>query len=201
MRIDHVIYGVQDLEKAAAHLYVEAGLGSVPGGRHPDLGTENRIVPLAPAYLELMAVADAAQPFAQVVAQRLGGGDGLLGWCVAVDDIDAVGARLGLDVIPGARIKPDGTELRWRYCGVAEAFAEPWLPFFIRWERGSAHPSTEKVRHAVETAGILEIELSGDEGRLRTWLDDAPLPYHVIEGEPGLHRLRIRTDRGETTIG
>src|SRR5437764_15398189 len=61
LRIDHVVWGVEDLDRAAAGVRERHGLASVPGGRHPGWGTANRIIPLGPSYLELLAVADAAE--------------------------------------------------------------------------------------------------------------------------------------------
>src|SRR3990170_2594576 len=47
MFIDHVIYGVVDVDATAERLRREHGLGSLPGGRHLG-GTTNRLVPLEP---------------------------------------------------------------------------------------------------------------------------------------------------------
>ncbi len=46
LRIDHIVWGVDDLDRAAAEVQERYGLASVPGGRHPGWGTANRIVPL-----------------------------------------------------------------------------------------------------------------------------------------------------------
>src|SRR5437016_2736312 len=78
------------------------GLGSVPGGRHPGWGTANRIVPLGPDYLELMAVVDPGEASRDAVGRALSrllaGGDGLLMWCLATDDLDSTASRLGLAI-------------------------------------------------------------------------------------------------------
>ena len=74
--IDHVIYGVTDIDAAAERLRCEHGLGSVPGGVHLG-GTTNRVVPLAPpVFLELLGVGDPALAEAtdRVVGQTVGGG-------------------------------------------------------------------------------------------------------------------------------
>ena len=76
LAIDHVIVVVDDLDAAAARLLDEHGLASLPGGRHEGHGTGNRIVPLGPDYLELMAVVDADEavgsPLGAWVAERAG---------------------------------------------------------------------------------------------------------------------------------
>ena len=61
-------------------------------------------------------------------------GDRWFSVCLADDDIDATAARLGLEVQPGARTRPDGTEVRWRGAGIEERGEDLWLPFFISWD-------------------------------------------------------------------
>ena len=59
-RIDHIIIGAHDLQAAGDHIYNTYGLASYVGGRHQGWGTENIIVPLGEAYLEIAAVFDEA---------------------------------------------------------------------------------------------------------------------------------------------
>lgn len=92
MRIDHVIYATSDLDAAAARLEREHGLVAVAGGRHDGMGTHNRIVPLAQGYVELLAVADAAEAASSALGAALlerlrDAGEGLMGWAVTVDDV------------------------------------------------------------------------------------------------------------------
>jgi hypothetical protein len=56
LALDHVIVAVPEL--AAAEALERRGLRAVPGGRHLTLGTENVLVPLGGAYVEVVAVAD-----------------------------------------------------------------------------------------------------------------------------------------------
>src|SRR3712207_8062190 len=58
LALDHVILAVPDLDQAADRLERVLGLRATRGGRHPDLGTENALVPMGGAYLELVAVTD-----------------------------------------------------------------------------------------------------------------------------------------------
>jgi hypothetical protein len=60
VELDHVLLAVTDLAAAGRELQARYGLASVEGGRHPDWGTANRIVPLGDSYLELIAVVDQA---------------------------------------------------------------------------------------------------------------------------------------------
>jgi Glyoxalase-like domain len=62
LHIDHIVWGVDDLDRAAAQVQERYGLASVPGGRHPGWGTANRIIPLGPSYLELATPGTSRQP-------------------------------------------------------------------------------------------------------------------------------------------
>lgn len=180
MRIDHVLYATADLDAAQARMEA-LGLRVLPGGVHDGLGTENRIVPLGDGYLELLAVHDrglaAGSAFGRAVLER---GDGLAGWAVAVDDVDAVAARLGVTVMPISR---DG--LSARLAGVEEAAREPFLPFFIARDAGVAPPGEGG------SGGIGSLELGGDAERLREWLGGADLPVGIVDAAPGVRAVRV----------
>ena len=61
MQIDHVLYGVQDLDAAATWFEGSFGLSAVSGGAHPAWGTANAILPVGDGqYVELIAVVDRA---------------------------------------------------------------------------------------------------------------------------------------------
>jgi len=119
-RIDHVLYGVQDLGLAAERIATEHGLVAVGGGSHGELGTANVLVPLGEQYLELIAVADPASehPLAVVLGQWLAArGDHLVAMAVEVPDADAAADRLGSTVLAGARTADDGSRVEFRLAG------------------------------------------------------------------------------------
>ncbi len=188
MRIDHVIYGTSDLDAAAARMQKELELSAVPGGRHDGLGTHNRIVPVGDgSFIELLAVADpveaASSALGTVLQAGIARGDRLLGWAVAVEDVEAVSRRLG------TKLDAVGRQGRTAHLtGVREAFAEPFLPFFI--ERPAPLSAGEK--------GIGWIEVAGDARRLERWLGDVDVPVRVVEGESavlavGIGECELRT--------
>jgi hypothetical protein len=176
--LDHVLIAVPDLDAAGAALEARFGLPSAVGGRHPGFGTANRIVPLGSAYLELVAVADperaAASAFGRWVASAPPSRP--MGWAVRTGDLDAVARRLGLDVVPGSRVAADGTLLEWRMAGLDAAAAEPFLPFFIQWGRGTPFPG------GGDGPGIERLVVRGDAARLRGWLGAAALSVDVRPG-------------------
>lgn len=207
MRLDHVILACPGDLEAGAQALVRRGLPTVAGGRHPAFGTANRLLPLGRrSYLELAAVVDPE------LARRAGYGRLLrraaagasrsvpAAWCVAVDDLPARAARLGLELSPGSREQPDGTVLRWATAGIDEARATPYLPFFISWEvPPAAHPSA--VAYTGPSVGLVEVRLSGDPGRLATWLggalEDATV---VIAHGPAAIRAFVLDVDGRTIV-
>jgi Glyoxalase-like domain len=170
VRIDHVIWKAEDLESTASRIEAEYGLSQDGGGRHVGIGTHNRVFPLGGGYLEVLAVADPEQAQHSPLGQAIvAAPEGLFGWALAVDDVDAHAARLSLEVTTIAR-----EDLTARLAGVAQAMADPWLPFFIERDSGIADPGATG-----DAGGIAWLELAADAERLTTWLGGADLPLRL----------------------
>jgi hypothetical protein len=195
-RLDHVVLAVRDLEASAARLWEEHGLRFRPGGTHPRWGTANMIAPLGGTYLELLAVVDPdVDPntvLGRSLLDRSAVGDRWWSVCLGDDDLEATAARLGLDVQPGSRLRPDGIEVRWRGAGIDQRGSDLWLPFFIAWDvPPQLHPGAADADHRVDVRGISWVEVGGDEDRLRAWLGGADVPIRVVDGEPGVHAVAL----------
>jgi hypothetical protein len=176
MRIDHVIWKASDLDAAAARLAAEHGLRDAGGGRHVGIGTHNRVFPLGGGYLEVLAVADPEEAVTSALGRAIAAApDGLFAWAAATDDVPGHAARLGLEV---TTIERDG--LMARLAGVAEAMAEPSLPFFIQRDLGVADPGSSGG-----AGGIAWLELAAEADRLSDWLGGAQLPIRITGGAPG----------------
>lgn len=205
-RIDHAVLAVRDLEASAGRLWEEHGLRFVAGGRHPQWGTANMIAPLGNDYLELLGVVDEEVGSNSVLGRTLmelsADGDRWFSVCVAAGDIDATAARLGLKVRPGSRMRPDGTEVRWRGAGIEERGDDLWLPFFISWDvPPELHPGAAPSEHGAAVEGIAWAEVGGDESRLRDWLGDADVPIRVDDGDPSVHAVGLSLrDGGEIVL-
>ena len=205
VRLDHIVCPVRDLEVAAARFRAEFGLGSVPGGSHPDWGTANRIVPLGHEYVELIAIVDreraAASDIGRAVTEAVASGRRLAGWAVSTDDLQGVAKRLGLEVTCGSRRRPDGSTLRWELAGVAHALSTGALPFFIRWAvPPELHPGAAIAEHEVRPCGIASIELAAEGETVHAWLGDHDLPLRITEGPPTLSAVAISTATGELLL-
>ncbi len=139
--IDHLVLAVPDLTDAVA-LYRALGFTVGARNRHP-WGTENALVQLAGAYLELIGLTehfrspnhdDAAAPFADPVAAAVARGGGLAMVALRSTDADSDAARFAAAGIgQGRRLDfsrsaeaPDGTR---RELSFSLAFAgDPSLP-------------------------------------------------------------------------
>jgi hypothetical protein len=205
VELDHVLIAVTDLTAAAWELQARCGLASVEGGRHPDWGTANRIVPLGTSYLELVAVVDqqaaAGSSFGRWVARGASPLGRPLGWAVRTGQLDQVARRLGLTVRSGARVAPSGEVLRWRSAGINQAAAEPSLPFFLEWAAGVRLPGSTAVAHPAAPTGISKLLLKGNPDRLAAWLGDHALPIVVGAGRPAVAGIVLATARGEIVLG
>lgn len=205
LRVDHIIYAVDDLEAAGRQLYEESGLASIEGGRHPAWGTANRIVPLGTAYVELITVVDrgaaARSDFGRPVMDAIAARRHLVGWVVATDDLETIARRLRLDVSRGERTRPDGTRLSWQLAGVAEALTTGALPIFIQWG-GSAdlHPGKAHADHRLTPSGIAWIEVAGNEQALRSWLGDFDFELRFVVGAPRLSAVALEAGDQEIVL-
>jgi hypothetical protein len=99
-----------------------------------------------------------------VMGRLAQGGDGLLAWVVAVDDVDSVARRLGTTITTIRRVGLSG-----RLAGLADALHEPFLPFFISRDPGVPDPGI-----GGKAGGITWIEVAGEAARLEQWLDFSP---------------------------
>ena len=205
LRVDHVIYAVDDLETAGARFYEEFGLGSVEGGRHPGWGTANRIVPLENAYLELVTVVDpdeaASSDFGRAVSDAIAAHEHLVGWVVATDDLEAVARRLRLEVVGGSRTRADGTTLSWQLAGVDRSLETGALPIFIEWGGpDKLHPGRAEAHHRLTPTGFAWVEVAAGEQALHSWLGDFDFALRVIDGAPGLSAVAISADADELVL-
>jgi len=196
VELDHVILGVRDLRASAARLEEQHRLAVSPGGRHDAAGTENWIVPLGDAYIELLAVADpevaSENPFGRWVAERVAEQDVWLGWCLRTGGLAGVADRRGLDVRTMERDRRGGGRLSWRVAGLKQAWDDPALPFFIQWNVPTDDLPGQAGRETrARGPRIAAVEVGGDEPALREWAGDLPGTVRVTDGPPGVHSVAV----------
>lgn len=180
-RVDHLIYGVPDLDRGVEEIERRLGVRPIAGGRHPQYGTRNALVALGPeTYLEVMAPAPELDPPER---GRLFGLDereeaGLVTWALRSERIEALGARARERGVPGlgpvargSRENVDGTVLSWRFTDPRAMPLGGVVPFLIAWGEtphpaGSApdagtlvgmrfeHPEPATARSALRALGV-----------------------------------------------
>ncbi|MGB8322747.1 MAG: VOC family protein [Candidatus Acidiferrum sp.] len=145
---DHVLLGCKDLDQGIAYADKLCGYRAEIGGSHPGRGTRNALLKLGErSYLEIIAP-DPDQPQLTWHQELLTLDEPLLvGWAVAVKDIDGYATRFrakGVACIgptPGSRTTPTGQTFKWKTL-LLEDDKSGILPFHIQWAEGSAHPAT-----------------------------------------------------------
>lgn len=203
LRIDHVVILVDELS-AAIEDFGRLGFTVLPGGRHPNWGSRNAIVPLADgSYLELIAfdnrqASSALRRTRQVSSAELrAAGRGpvearVLAWSapprgladfalLPPDTAQSIAAarEQGLAIegpFPGSRTRPDGQEVRWQL-GIPAAFDVPFLCGDVT-DRSLRVPTGPATHHANGAAGIDRITIAVTDL-------DATIPrYRALLGTP-----------------
>jgi hypothetical protein len=149
LRIDHVIVGVADLDRGMDQFEQLTGVRPVIGGDSPGRSTHNALVSLGNGrYLELLAPRSDASPTEDINALRRLKVLTPLRWVVSTSQPEVTVRHLrqlgyGIsDPLPGSRVKPDGTILKW----VRFRITKPELaqaPVLINWGSLSLHPSVD----------------------------------------------------------
>ena len=135
--IDHVIIGVQNLEKAATQFSQKLGLAVSGGGIHPTGGTANRIIVIGDTYLELIAIHDPAEA-QQSMLDRLAIQEGYLNFVLASNDIEADSKAMvkrGIPMLgptPGSLRAADGRSRGWSRINIERPDLAQRYPFIIQ---------------------------------------------------------------------
>ena len=155
MRIDHLVVAARTLDEGAAWVESKLGVAPVPGGKHPVMGTHNRLLFIGPGrFLEVIAVdPDAEEPGRArwfdlddpAMRARIARAPELIHWVERTDDIDAALRQYAepVEVLSLAR-----GNYRWRI-GVPRDGRRPGggtLPTLIQWEGGCIRPMRSPTR-------------------------------------------------------
>lgn len=202
--LDHILLGVNDLDRGIAWMEERSGVRAMFGGVHPGRGTRNALLSLGPrSYLEIIAP-DPAQLSSATPAESMGNHlkaftePRLIGWAahtVSLMEVVKKAAAAGIDIQnprDGSRARPDGKILRWRSAALKSDF-DGVLPFFIEWSAETIHPSQDAPagctleRFSIESPSVKDIRLVA--GQLRLDVDVKP-------GKEPLLRARITGKKG-----
>ena len=127
-------------------------------------------------------------------------------WVLSTDDIKPIETRIGRLAAEGHRMKPDGTDLRWKQIGVNDILQDKQLPFFIQWLT-SDHPSKD----GIATASITKVEFAGDKEKIKEYagseVSEAIGDVEIIwvdastnDGETGIVAVYLQTPTGEIRV-
>ena len=199
---DHILLGVSDLEVGIRRIEEHTGVRAKLGGAHPGRGTRNALLSLGRLhYLEIIAPdpAQADHPnelgLAQLSSPRI------IQWAIHAEDIAAakrIAEGDGVKTIgpqPGSRQRPDGKILRWQTLGIEET--TPLVPFFIQWEAGSPHPSSDAPQLGVAKSLRFETRRPDE---LRRILLGAAIKADIRKSDSPRIVLTVQTERGEIEI-
>lgn len=199
LRIDHLAVSCTALDAGVESVETALGLPLVPGGKHPHMGTHNRLLGLGDLYLEVIATDPEAPAPAWprwFALDAFAGAPRLTNWVAACDDLDAAlalapsGTGVPVDLARG--------DLRWRMAVPADG----QLPFggaypaLIQWQ--GPHPAPRLPDTGARLARL--VVTHPEAAALRTalaGLEDARL---VIEPGPLALRAEIDTAYGRRVL-
>ncbi len=198
--LDHLVYGVPDLNAAREELADRLGVRAGEGGKHHGFGTHNALISLGEgAYLELIAPDPEQAPPGRPLPFGLDAlaGPRLLTWAVTALDIEervqrarAAGYDPG-NVIGLSRDQPDGTRLEWRMTLREERPGDGLVPFLIDWG-ATPHPSASSPGGCALISLRAEHPRPGDVRPLLRALDvdltlsEGPAPALIAQLDPTL---------------
>lgn len=142
--LDHLVITVSTLDEGTRAVEDALGLPLSPGGRHPHMGTHNRLLSLGPEiYLEVIAIdPDAPQPDYPrwYRMDEFSAAPRLTNWACRTDDLGKL-----LETAPDGMGTPwdlQRGDMRWQMA-VPETGRLPFddaAPALLAWLEGSPHP-------------------------------------------------------------
>ena len=147
--MDHLVLGVPDLAQGVELVERKTGVRAAFGGKHPGRGTQNALLSLGDRqYLEIIAIDPGQEHAPGLLFPELRGlsQPKMIGWAVAVDSVIDIAKRARaaniqtVGPLDGSRAQADGSLLTWKTLRIADPTVAG-LPFFIEWQKSTAHPS------------------------------------------------------------
>jgi hypothetical protein len=201
LSLDHIAVSALSLEEGAN--WVESALG-VPlagGGKHPHMGTHNRLLNLGDLYLEIIATdPDAPSPAwpRWFDLDHFRGPPRLTNWICRTDDLNAALAAAP----PGTGTPVDLArgDYRWRFAVPASGKLpfDDCFPALIQWQ-GDLHPTKSLRDHGIR---LTQLEISHpDAPALEAALKDLADPrVHIQLGPYRSCRATFSTPHGTRVL-
>lgn len=212
--LDHAIVAVRDLSAGMARLEGALGVTVTRGGEHPGRGTHNVIVRFGVQYLELISVRNPTEastdPRGRVVLEATRAGDGLLGFAIGSDNIEADMAEAsGRNVrlagpITGGRNRPDGSVMTWRQAYLEDDPYGRVLPFLIQHDTPieERRSWTPPEGHGLRVTGVplVSVAVGNLESSTEAYRRLLGEPPEVVEEVPALPARRTRFVLGNSRV-
>jgi len=213
MKLDHISYVTSHEQIADTIQRIGSRIGStfVDGGIHPRFGTRNFTAALHDGrYIEVVCPLDhpatELTPWGKAVSKKVADGGGWFTWVFNVNDIEPLERKFGRTANEGHRVRPDGTDLKWKQIGVREIDEFPQLPFFIQW-LSEEHPS----KQGLPEASISKIKIADPDKLSKSWFrEEIQLSLKEIEIEwidstdnenlSGIVSVELLTQSGMVTL-
>lgn len=216
--LDHLVVAARTLEQGVAWCEATLGVTPAPGGKHPLMGTHNRVLLIEGpkyerVYLEIIAIdPEAAPPAAHArwfglddpfLQQALLEGPQLVHFVARVPDLAAAGAAwAALELQPGAAVAASrdtpGGRLEWqitvRQDGRPQCHGA--LPTLIQWN--AMHPAQNLPGSGVSLRSM-NVSAPRREPLMRAFVSIGLAGVPVTQGPPGLQAL-LRGPRGDITL-
>ena len=213
MRLDHVSYVTtrEQLADTVQRLGSLLGTPFIDGGVHPRFGTRNFTAALRNGqYVEVVCPlehpAAESTPWGMAVSKKANHGGGWLTWVFSTKDISLVELKFGRNAIEGHRMRPDGTDLKWKQIGVMEISDSKELPFFIQW-LSNEHPSQQGLPTAsissITIADVNELADSFFRTEILEALNEVKIYWAKSsdnENESGIRTIEFKTSSGLVEI-
>lgn len=200
LTFDHIAISASALQDGVD--WVESGLG-VPmagGGKHPLMGTHNRLLGLGDLYLEVIAVDPEAPPPAQTRwfdLDRFTGPPRLTNWVAGTDDMDAdLSAAPAGTGIPLSLARGD---YRWKMAVPPDGILpfDGAYPALIQWLT-PLHPTQSLPDSGVR---LLSLTISHPEAKaLRAALHLNDPRIRIVDGPTKLLSATFKTPKGERAL-
>ncbi len=177
LALDHLVVVARTLEEGTTYVEAVLGVEMSAGGKHPVMGTHNRLLSFGPAnYLEVVAVdPDAPKPRHRrwFNLDAYEGAPRVMNWVCATDDIEA--ALKDSPPGSGSPMRQTRGDLEW-HMAVTEFGRLPFddaCPALIEWG-GNGHPAMRLPDHGFRLARLDVFH---------------PRARDLLEEFPALHRV------------
>jgi len=205
--MDHLVLAVPNLALGIERVEQNTGVRACFGGQHLGRGTHNALLSLGSRqYLEIIAM-DPMQTQTQRLLfpeLRFLSQPRLIAWAVAVESLGETAKRAKAEnleaPLAGSRTLADGSLLTWKTLRIGGPGAEG-LPFFIEWEKGTAHPS-HPSQHAPPGCTLASFELEHTDAEwMRRTLRNLGAEARVAPGPRVRLQAKLQTPKGEVELG